>query len=262
MNHNIVKITSFQKVGTNDTNADFAVNFENHRSLHGIVKVVVKAVDVPNIFPNINSTGYNEENVGNNTYTYLDTASNPVSVVLPPGQYTMTQFLTALNALLLTSAVPHEIVFNDITKKLEFNALVAANFYVQNYEDGNIMGSVLGIKTSSVGAGITQYDAEYYPNLMGVESIYILSNQAGQSNLLSPNAFTFPLIAHVPLTVPFGGVEHYLSQHPDIDDIVYVNYSAGISLRKMNIKVVDKYGHPLDLGGLDINIILKIYHNL
>jgi hypothetical protein len=30
----------------------------------------------------------------------------------------------------------------------------------------------------------------------------------------------------------------------------------------MNIKVVDKYGNPLDLGGLDINIILKIYHNL
>ncbi len=62
--------------------------------------------------------------------------------------------------------------------------------------------------------------------------------------------------------MPFGAIEHYVSPQDQLDSITYPNYSNGISFRKLDIKVVDKYGHRLDLGGQDINIILEIYHNL
>ena len=123
------------------------------------------------------------------------------------------------------------------------------------------MAVALGIRTTSVVPTLT-YSAQNMPQLEGIESVYILSNTAGQSNLLSPGSNTFPLLIHIPLTVPFGAVEHYLSPQDKLDSITYPNYSNGISFRKLDIKVVDKYGNGLDLGGLDINIILKIYHNL
>ena len=98
-NHNLCEITSFNKVGSTDTNDDFSVNFENHRSLHQITKVVVKSVDIPNVFYNINSFGYDLDNLGNNTYRWIDNLGATQTVVLPAGQYTSAEFITALNLL-------------------------------------------------------------------------------------------------------------------------------------------------------------------
>ena len=255
MNHNLCKITSFNKVGANDTTDDFSVNFENHRSLHQIVRIVVKSVDIPNVFYNINSFGYNVDNLGNNTYRWIDNASVLQTVVLPVGQYNLVEFLTALHLLL----PDHSYALDPITKKMIGTAPATIRFL--NRADGNLMAVALGIRTTSVVPTLT-YSSQDMPQLEGIESVYILSNTAGQSNLLSPDSNTFPLLLHVPLTVPFGAIEHYVSPQDKLDSITYPNYSNGISFRKLDIKVVDKYGHRLDLGGLDINIILKIYHNL
>ena len=255
MNHNLCKITSFNKVGVNDTNDDFSVNFENHRSLHQIVKIIVKAVDIPNVFYNINSFGYDLDNLGNNTYRWINNAAVLQTVVLPVGQYTISQFITALNLLL----PDHSYALNTVTKKIVGTASSTIRFL--NRADGNLMATALGIEISSLAPTLT-HTALNLPQLEGIESVYILSNTAGQSNLLSPNANTFPLLVHVPLNVPYGFIEHYVSPHEELDSITYPNYSNGISFRKLDIKVVDKYGHRLDLAGHDINIILKIYHNL
>ena len=255
MNHNLCKITSFNRVGTNDTTDDFVVNFENHRSLHQIVKIVVKAVDIPNVFYNINTFGYDLDNLGNSTYRWVDNASVLQTVVLPAGQYSITEFTTALNLLLSD----HSYALNPVSKKMIATATAPIRFL--NRKDGNPMATALGISTSSV-APTLLYTAQNLPQLGGIESVYILSNTAGQSNLLSPNSNTFPLLVQVPLTVPFGFVEHYQSPQDKLDSITYPNYSNGISFRKFDVKIVDKYGNKLDLGGHDINIILKIYHNL
>ena len=112
-NHNLCKITSFNKIGADDTTDDFSVNFENHRSLHQIVRIVNKSVDIPNVFYNINSYGYDIDNLGNNTYRWINTASVLQTVVLPVGQYNLTEFLTALNLLL----PDHSYALDPITKK-------------------------------------------------------------------------------------------------------------------------------------------------
>ena len=255
MNHNLCKITSFNKVGANDTNDDFSVNFENHRSLHQIVKIIVKSVDIPNVFYNINSFGYSLDNLGNNTYRWIDNASITQTVVLPVGQYTIAEFITALNLLL----PDHSYALDPVSKKMVGTA--GATITYLDRSDGNLMATALGIKTSSPAPELV-HTAQNLPQLEGIESVYILSNTAGQSNLLSPNSNTFPLLIHIPLTVPFGAIEHYVSPQDKLDSITYPNYSNGISFRKLDIKVVDKYGHRLDLAGHDINIILKIYHNL
>ena len=255
MNHNLCKITSFNKVGATDTNDDFSVNFENHRSLHQIVKIIVKSVDIPNVFYNINSFGYSLDNLGNNTYRWIDNAYITQTVVLAVGQYTIAEFITALNLLL----PDHSYALDPVSKKMVGTA--GATITYLDRSDGNLMATALGIKTSSPAPELV-HTAQNLPQLEGIESVYILSNTAGQSNLLSPNSNTFPLLIHIPLTVPFGAIEHYVSPQDKLDSITYPNYSNGISFRKLDIKVVDKYGHRLDLAGHDINIILKIYHNL
>ena len=185
MNHNLCKITSFNKVGANDTNDDFSVNFENHRSLHQIVKIIVKSVDIPNVFYNINSFGYSLDNLGNNTYRWIDNASITQTVVLPVGQYTIAEFITALNLLL----PDHSYALDPVSKKMVGTA--GATITYLDRSDGNLMATALGIKTSSPAPELV-HTAQNLPQLEGIESVYILSNTAGQSNLLSPNSNTFP----------------------------------------------------------------------
>ena len=101
-NHNIVQIASIYKHSASRSNSDFTVNFENHRSLTGIVKIVVKAVDSPNVFYNINSKGFNKENIGNNIYRWLDADYDLHNMVVPPGQYTIAELINVLNTGMAT----------------------------------------------------------------------------------------------------------------------------------------------------------------
>jgi len=258
MDHNLVRITSLAKVGDSDTSSNFYINFENHKATHGISKIIVKAIDIPNVFYNIDNKGYNVDNLGNNVYAYRDFQNNIQTITLPIGQYTIEELLTALNNLM---AIPskHTLSLNPTTKKVEI-LTTDGDFQVLGRGDGNTMINVLGFTPTS--GLVSQYLAPNFPDLSGISEVYILSNQLGQSNLLTSDAITIPLLAHVPLTVPFGGIEHYISHHPEIDDIVYPNYEHGVSVRKVQIIIVDGYNNILDLGGLDVNIILKVYHLL
>ena len=62
--------------------------------------------------------------------------------------------------------------------------------------DRNLMATALGISSSSLVPTLT-HSARNLPQLERIESMCILFNTAGQTNLSSPHSNTFPLLVHV-----------------------------------------------------------------
>jgi hypothetical protein len=167
--------------------------------------------------------------------------------------------LTALNADATLAALGFNATFDAVTNKVNFTSTTTIKYL--NEASGNKMARTLGILTDSIGE-VLSYGATGFVDLSGVQEVYIRSSKiADGSNMVNVDSLTSPIIAHIPITVPFGAWQHYLSEHPEIDDIEYPSLRLGNTLRKADIQVCDKYGNILDLGGLDITLIMKIYHD-
>ena len=55
-------------------------------------------------------------------------------------------------------------------------------------------------------------------------------------------------------------IEELPVELPEIDDITYSSVGHGKNIQSIDITLYDNKGAVLDLQGLDINIILKIYY--
>lgn len=253
MNHNLLRISSYEANPTKESNSNFSVNFMNDDATSAISRVVVKSVDFPNVFYNIcNNRGPN--GAGNNMFSYnRDGVKRHFTI--SPGQYCLADLITTLELGL--SDIGLTITVDKHTKKLVFSTETPISML--SVKDGNIMANVLGIHTSDE---TTHYTATSFPNLSGVQEVYVVSQRVSDgSNLLAPNGRHLPILVHVPITVDFGETQHYTSPHPELDDVEFPSARMGNSLREVDIKLTDKYGNVLDLGGLHTTIILKVYHN-
>ena len=256
MNHNLLRFSSHEADPTKELNSNLSVNFMNDDATSAISRIVVKSVDFPNVFYNIcNNRGPN--NTGNKKISYRLNNSSYESFTISPGQYCLTDLIDMLELGL--SDIGLTIIVDKHTKKLVFSTSIPISML--NFKDGNLMADILGIHTSDETPS-TNHTSVGFPNLSGVQEVYIVSQRVSDgSNMLAPNGYHLPILAHVPITVDFGETQHYTSPHPELDDVVFPSARMGNTLREVDIKLTDKYGNILDLGGLHTTITLKIYHN-
>jgi hypothetical protein len=243
--HNILRISSHEKTESSESNTNFTVNYSNDDATSSITRLILKSIDIPNVFYNINN--------GNNKFTYRTGVLNTITI--PEGQYTLDELITALESQ--TTSIGMTIALSPLTKKLIFTFTSAAEML--SVSDGNNMGDVLGIKTSSSG---TTYTAQNFPDLSGIQEIYIVSQSLSDgSNLIAPGGKCLPILAQIPITVDFGEIQHYSSNSPELDDVIFPSLRFGTNLRNISIQIVDRYGNQLDIGGLNLTIIIKVFHN-
>jgi hypothetical protein len=255
MNSNLMLVSSQNKTLKNASTTNFTVNFGNNSSANTTTKLVVKSVDVPNIFYNIRSTGGKP----NNVFRFQKTGVGVYDITIPEGQYTITELITAIEAL--TTSFGMSIVYDEKTLKLSFTTTTTISYI--NEDEGNSMARVLGILISTPPVSDTlSYDSTGIIDLGGIDSVYLVSQSLSDgTNMTVDEGRANAILAVIPLTVPFKQVEHWRCQHPELDCVEFPSQKAGSSLRTIDIKVVDKYGFELDLKGHDIVIIIKIYHN-
>ena len=250
LQHKLLQISSRDRViGLSNSTSDFTVNMNNIDGLQKVKSVVLKHATIPNVFYNISSLD------GNNVFTY-NIAGTPGSFTVPEGQYSVADFLVALD--LAGVAIGLVSTFDTVTSKLSFTT--TTNIEWLDLNDGNAMAEVLGIKYGTgSGADVGSYAAQGMVGLEGVRNVYIESVQLGEANLLRSNNTTTSTLAVVPITVPFLGIEHYTSQHADIDDVDSVSRRYGKNIQSVSIKLLDHDGHVLDLQGHHFSMVVKIY---
>lgn len=218
----------------------------NLPNIQAIKSVVLKQVSIPNVFYNINSK--------NNTFTY-NISGSPTSVSIAEGQYTMTTFLAAFVAA--TSALSMAVTLDVLTNKLQFTNSTAIEYLTDVAI--NPMADVLGILVDSVG-DVTSFNPTGQPSLEGERNIYIDSLALGQSNLIRSNEANLNTIAVIPMISPFAAVEHYISQHSEIDDYDSQSQKSGKNLQSIDISLRDHDGEIVNLHGHHITMILKVYY--
>ena len=258
-NANLVKVSSEDRDPESISASDFIVSYNNAPCMANINRLAIKNIIVPNVFYNINTTGYNRFNTGNNELFIKNITTNtPSSIFLQPGNYTISQLITVINTQLSLSGAGLSVTQDAVTKKLVFTS--SGDLYAYSTDS---MGGYLGmIKPPSFdGPGTLVYTLEGFPNLSGVKEIYIGSTRMSDgSHLVLPFGSTLPVIASVPITVGFGEFQTYIAPNIELDEIVFPSYSAGSNLRTIDIQVRDSFGNILQTGNLPTTITFKAFH--
>jgi hypothetical protein len=227
--------------------------------MSNVNRLAIKNVIVPNVFYNINSTGYNQSNTGNNELFIKNiTQDLEFSITLPPSNYTIPQLITSLNSLLSGSGAGLTVTGDTVTRKLVFTS--SGDLFAYSTDS---MGGYLGmIKPPPFdSAGILVYELEGFPNLSGVKEVYISSSRMSDgSHLVVPFGSSKPVIAAVPITVGFGEFQTYIAPSLELDEIIFPSFSSGSNLRTIDIQVRDSFGNILDTGGLPTTMTCKVHH--
>ena len=238
----LLRISSSEKSDGSST-SDFTVSYPNVQVLAKTVSIVVKHASFPNVFYNINS--------GNNEFIYRMAGGSDASIVVPEGQYTISELMAYLNTSLAVFSV------GTITQDPHtFKLTLTATTYPFDLISSSML-PVLGFVATT--APLTSHLAPNMPQLQGVQHVFIKSRVLSKgNNFIDANTKQEQnILAMIPCDVPFGSVKHYETVHDQLD---VVNFPSETSLQDIDIQLVDSNGNELNLQGQDVNIVLKVYY--
>jgi len=247
MSHKLLHISSRDKDGSSESNSNFSVSFSNSDVLQAVKKITLKSVSIPNTVYNVNQY--------NNEFTYK-IAGTPTSVTMDPGQYSQSEFKTEFETIL--SGLAMSIVIDPNTKRIFATTTTPIEWLTISE---NKMAEILGIETGS-GGDVTFFNAQHVIALEGLRSVFIDSIEGGEGNMLSSrNSQQQNIIGIVPMTVGFGFIEHYKTDHSEIDDQdIHRGNPSGRNIQKISIKLLDEKQNVIDLNGHHVEMILKIHY--
>jgi hypothetical protein len=237
----LLKINSRDSNSTQVTNP-IKVSFLNlgNRIINSID---VKSVSIPNVFYNV-STFNNLLQINFNTGAYI------LNIVLPPGQYSMSQFINALNQFIIDDGTYIlTFAFDPLTNKIYTLSPTAYTFNISS------MFSVLGLDQSVNFIGVVNVDSYFpnFPDLSGPRNIYIKSN-IGNMNLLQKQGHS-AVIAIVPVIVGFSNIIHYSNFEENINVLRSNIYSQNLS--NVELELTDVLGNILSMAGMHWEITFK-----
>jgi hypothetical protein len=272
MNHNLLRVSSdFRSLPTMST-TNFEVLYGNTQLIQAISRIVFINCDIPNVFYNINDTGYNFQNLGNNRFIYRNSAGGDISVVIPPGQYTIQQVLDIINADIVVNGnyTPSNgiiLTLNPLTGKIEYTN--TTGFQSFGINDGQVipafpwstMSNYLGFQNGEPWAYTPFVAASNFPNLNGLAEVYLTSQKMSDfSSMVVGYGIVYPVILNVPLDKSFGNYVNYRNYNPELADIEFPSITQGVNLQSIDLQVRDRWGNIVSVGELPINLVAKVYH--
>jgi len=246
-----IQINSHDRVSGSAT--DFTVNLGKDHKISNVRAVAIKSLQMVNSFYNINQY---------NNIWYYDQGGAELSIVVPVGQYNITQLIAAIQQQFQLAGIVIGIIDNQITHKLSFSAVPDISYY-KTRPDGSLnpIHRILGIRSGIPLNPIKDYDAQAVHDLSGVKSVNITSNVlAGGMGISSRDSGSkLALLDVCPINVPFGAVVHSDPVDLQLDSLTYDNVLNN-NLTVVDIQLRDEDNNVLDSNDLNVVISLKIYH--
>jgi hypothetical protein len=254
--------------------SNFEVLYGNTQLIQSISRIVMINADIPNVFYNINSTGYNFQNIGNNRFIYTNSGNVSIAVVIPQGQYTIQQVLDIINNDIVLNGLytpTNGIILSldPITGKVKYNNTTGSQLFginnglnIPNFPNlTSTLSNYLGFQNGIPWAYNFSVSSLNFPNLNGLAEVYITSQKMSDfSSLVAGYGIVYPVILNIPLDKPFGSYVNYKNYDPELADIEFPSITQGVNLQSIDLQVRDKWGNILDLSGLPFNLICKVYH--
>lgn len=256
----LIVIDSKDRSSPTDTSSNFTLNYKNNSRLSRITSFFVKSVTFPNVEYNIHNT-YKSEPANN--VLYIETIGGlQAPIIIPIGQYTISQLITALQTSATGVTIGLTVIQDPITNKLTFNTTSPGGVKIYARNDSSPTNSTLApnvgiLSTSPIFS--SSIVAEGLPSLSGNQNIYILSDKLSGSGaqLVDARLGNVQAIATIPVNVPFGENVH---NEPD-KDLITSSDGFYFNLDSIDIKLFGDYGQILDLQGENFTMILKAYYD-
>lgn len=230
------------------SSSNMTIKFDaNNPTISQIHSIAFKTCSIPNTVNNVDTT--------NNSFTF-STGGVPSTIPLLAGNYTMITLINALVTSAQAIVVGMGITIDQPTGRLEFTFTTPSRLL--STADGNLLATTLGIKNGSL-IDVPVFLVENLPNLIGLENVYISCNElSGGDYMIDANLGQLNVFAHVPISVAFGTIQHYISPDQESDLILF---PADRNLDQMTIKLYDDRGKIINLQGLEWQMILKVYYH-
>lgn len=246
----LVTISSDDKDPDSVSNSNFQVTLKESYYTQNINRILVKECTVPNCFYNLSDGTNNGKQNNQMSYSYLNFTN---SFAVPPGQYNIDQFMSALVFEFLATGHVVVITQDELTQKLIFNFPAETITIFSNSSIAPVLGLTenlicpLGVPTSP----------QFTPDLSGINAVNVHSAVLGESNGIDGNSGLINLLERVSLhDIPFGSFGY--KQNND-NDLAMVSYAQPKNLQRIDIRLRDTQGNILNIGTKKMSIILKVY---
>jgi len=251
-----VVINSDQRLNESTTSTNnFSVDIKDSFDLQGISHIAVESVSCSNLQYNINSS---------NNVIRVDNGGLSVSLTMTQGQYDITQFMTALQALLNTLAPTFTVSQDAITKKLliestgpQFTFHKAST--TMDKVIGLSFGTSVGISSSIVGLVETIIPTNV-PNLGGLDAVFFHSRQLAGHSASNATVGTISLLSYMSFfDIPFGGSG---TRYVNDIEMSKIRYSQPRNISVIDIKARDVNGNLVELQNSPVQIIIRCYYSI
>lgn len=234
-----------------------------------VKSIKVRNAEIPMSMYNISAA------IGNN---YFQTVSGDTHkmVVIPDGQYTMTDLSAQITALIsttilrfeLSTASPTKYAFKTTGGTATINFAVSANGAPDSYNFKRKLGWILGFRNPTYEITTSQTTSEGLANLSGARYLYLVLDEFTRGNqnsfiaALPSSLVRKPILARISINksnYPFGTIlpannyNGYLLTDKR-------EYTGRVDLQKLSIQLVDEIGEPVSLNGLDFSFCLEVEH--
>jgi hypothetical protein len=231
--------------------------------INEVKKIEVKCAEIPMSFCNISS------DLGNNVLQV-----GGVVKTIPDGFYSVSELVTAINASLVgtgcsISIMHNKCKFTSTSNNITINFAIDKSGSFDKYNLKSKLGWALGFRDISITIPANgSVSGEAFVNLNEPRYLYLIVDEFNQGN---PHSFLAPLpksfinkniIARIAtnfLGFPYGSVlTANLTNGLLISD--KREFSGKVNLQKLNIQLVNEYGNPVNLNGLDFSFAIKVEH--
>lgn len=218
-------------------------------------------------------------NFGNNYFRISKTGSTPEVITITDGNYTISELITEINTQLLATNTATLISISNSKNKSVFTNADTTYDYIIDFDVDSVggndkynlktkMGWLLGFRKSSynilpVGQTIT---SENLIDLNGPRYLYLAIDEFNKNNQntfvsqMATSIINKNIIARISLdthTHPFGTILP-ATRYSGLLVSDTRTYTGKIDLQKLNVQLLNEYGKPIILNGMEFSFCMEI----
>jgi hypothetical protein len=239
----------------------------------------VRCISVTNV--EIPMTMYNiSASLGNNVFYIKNNETVPTTLLLTvsDNNYTITSLVTAINSQLTTKFssdislsvdTNYKCYFDSISKSYTIDFAVDSNGNSDKYNLKNKLGWILGFRDASYSmVSTSKLTSEAIYDVTGTKYLYLAVDEftkGNQSSFISPlprSLINKNILARIALNNTIYGFGSMYEVNRFSGALVSDtrSYTGKADLQKLNIQLLNEFGNPVNLNGLDISLCLEIEH--
>jgi len=248
----LLRISSTDALPGSVSKSDFMVDLGNNDATEKCTNIGLKSCIFCNCFYNVNENNQN--------FTFLDDVTTR-TVIIPIGQYTTTTYIAALKAAIdavLTSGSV-AITQSTVNSKLTFVFTGTSGDVTLYPKASNPGGNLVGITSDLIANAGNTYTvtAQAMPRFYGLTEVFVEINEVFPTLLLDPSTAVRNVGANIPITAPFGALNHYEASN---SQMAMFTYPSRRNFRTVHVRLIDRSGNVVDLQNNNLRLMLKSYY--